>query len=148
MCQKSSMESDVEFYQIRKNRQHPSVFPCEHHSGGWIKTLATSTRPRVNSRGRRCGIKTQDWPAGATSTRPRANARGRRCGIKTQDWPAGATSTRPRANARGWRCGIKTLDWPAGASLTKNRRHYPGPKMWNQDPRVCQVQLATLVDNS
>ena len=50
----------------------------------------------------------------------KSNARGRRCGIKTQDWPAGATSTRPRANARGRRCGIRTLT--GRAILTNSRR--------------------------
>ena len=83
-----------------------------------------SMADRGTAWGRRCGIKTQDWPAGATSTRPRANARGRRCGIKTQDWPAGATSTRTRANAQGRRCGIKTLG--GGGNLHEEPEALPG----------------------
>ena len=56
------------------------------------------------------------WQSEVTSTMSSAIAGGQRCGIKTQDWPAGVTSTRPRANA-----GTKDVESRIGFHRNSNR---------------------------
>ena len=89
-------------------------------------------------RGKNCQIDAVYFKKVVEENSPKNSSK---CSRSNQIWVNSGETTRihwyPWISINEWRAeDVESRNWPAGAILTNNPKHYPGPKMWNQDPRL------------